>query len=54
MAKKKASKEKQNSGIVIGGCLLLGMGVGLLVGQVAAGLFIGLGGGMIAAYFFGK
>jgi len=44
--------EKHNekvSGLLTGGCLLLGMGVGFFVGKMLAGLFIGLGIGLLAA-----
>lgn len=35
------------SGVLVPGGLLLGMGVGFLVNNLLAGLFIGLGGGLI-------
>ena len=35
------------AGVAIPGGLLLGMGVGFLIGNVTAGMFIGLGGGFI-------
>lgn len=43
------SKEKDKvAGMITGGCLLLGMGVGFFIGKLLAGLFIGLGIGVLA------
>lgn len=43
------SKEKEKvSGMITGGCLLLGMGIGFFAGKLLAGLFIGLGIGVLA------
>ena len=50
----KRANEKQEpnrsgvSGLVFVGCLILGMGVGFLIDNVAAGLCVGLGVGFIA------
>jgi hypothetical protein len=44
---KKKIKKEDNSGIFVPGGLLLGMGFGFLYGNLLAGLFIGLGGGLI-------
>lgn len=41
-------KEKDAAGLFIPGGLLLGMGIGFLVGNIAAGMFVGLGLGFIA------
>ena len=46
------NNEKQNekvAGLLTGGCLLLGMGVGFFIGKLVAGLFIGLGVGLLAS-----
>jgi mannose/fructose/N-acetylgalactosamine-specific phosphotransferase system component IIC len=45
------NKEKSNSqlaGMVCGGCLFIGMGIGWAMGSLKAGLFIGLGVGLLA------
>jgi ribose 5-phosphate isomerase len=36
-----------NSNLVIPGCLLLGLGIGIAVDKTYAGMFIGLGGGFL-------
>lgn len=42
------AKRKDNpGGLFIPGCLLMGMGIGFLFGNLPAGLFIGLGVGFI-------
>ncbi len=46
------NNEKHNekvTGLLIGGCLLLGMGVGFFIDKMVAGLFIGLGVGLLAS-----
>ena len=43
-----AKKRKGLSGLVLVGCLFIGMGVGFLTQNVPVGLFIGLGVGFIA------
>lgn len=40
-------KKDSPSGVLVPGGLLLGMGVGFLTGNLLAGLFIGLGSGLI-------
>ena len=40
-------KKDSPSGVLVPGGLLLGMGVGFLTGNLLAGLFIGLGGGLL-------
>ena len=45
---KQESKRSGISGLVFVGCLILGLGVGFLIGNVAAGFFVGLGVGFIA------
>jgi H+/Cl- antiporter ClcA len=55
MAKKKDKKGKKNpSDKLVGIGLLLGVGIGLLVGEVAAFVLIGLALGMLAAYLMRK
>lgn len=45
----KDKKEKDKvAGMLTGGCLLLGMGIGFFFGKLLAGLFIGLGVGVLA------
>jgi hypothetical protein len=39
---------KGSSGLIFVGCLLGGMGIGFVTGNVPAGLFIGMGIGFIA------
>ncbi|MFC1974601.1 hypothetical protein ACFLVA_01135 [Chloroflexota bacterium] len=39
--------KKGISGVVLVGCLILGMGIGFAVGSVLVGLFIGLGVGFL-------
>lgn len=50
MEKEKSSG--QLAGMICGGCLLIGMGVGWAMGNLRAGLFIGLGAGLLAMAFF--
>ncbi len=54
MAKKVpvAKKKDDSTGLLIGGGVVLGMGVGFLIGNIPAGLFIGLGLGLIGAFVF--
>jgi hypothetical protein len=52
MKKKENKKESDNSGVLIPGGLLVGLGVGLLINKVAALTLIGLGAGFIAMWFF--
>jgi len=40
-------KQKGVSGLAIPAGLLIGLGVGSLVGNIAAGIFLGLGGGFL-------
>ncbi|MBT7902689.1 hypothetical protein HN587_02425 [Candidatus Woesearchaeota archaeon] len=51
MVKKLSMSKKDSYGVLIPGGLLIGIGVGLLVHQVAAGTLIGLGVGFVASYF---
>ncbi len=57
LTKKKATSQSCKScpkgitGLVIAGCILFGMGIGFLTGQVPGGLFIGLGIGFFVAAF---
>ena len=46
-SEKQGPKRTGVSGLVFVGCLMLGFGVGFLIGNIPAGLFIGLGGGFI-------
>jgi len=48
--KKSCKKDKCHEGIMIPAGLFIGIGVGMLVGHVAAGTMIGLGAGF-AAFF---
>ena len=41
-------KGKGSSGVIFVGCLLGGMGIGFMTGNIPAGLFIGMGVGFIA------
>jgi hypothetical protein len=45
---KQESKRSGISGLVFVGCLMIGFAIGLLIGNIAAGLFGGLGVGFIA------
>ncbi|MFC1685481.1 hypothetical protein ACFLZZ_00480 [Nanoarchaeota archaeon] len=54
MKKKSNKKESETSGLLIPGGLLVGIGLGLITGQVAAYTLIGLGAGFIAMWFFRK
>ncbi|MBT3691455.1 hypothetical protein HOG16_04405 [Candidatus Woesearchaeota archaeon] len=45
-------KKKDYSGMLIPGGLLIGIGVGMAVGQIPAGTLIGLGLGFVATYIF--
>ena len=45
---KKATKGSGASGVIFVGCLLLGLAVGFLIGNIVVGLFGGLGVGLIA------
>lgn len=47
--KSNQSKMDTAGGLVIGGGLLLGMGVGFFTEELVAGMFTGLGGGLIVA-----
>lgn len=55
MAKKKRKESNHgSSGLAIPAFLLIGIGFGLMVGQVAAWTLIGLGVGFLIAFLFGK
>ena len=43
---------KEKSDLLIPGGLLIGIGIGMIYNQVAAGTLIGLGAGFIAAFVF--
>ena len=45
-------KKKDKSGVLIPAGLLIGIGVGMVLNQVAAGTLIGLGLGFLAMYLF--
>lgn len=45
---KQESKRKGISGLVFVGCLMIGLAVGFITGNIVAGLFGGLGVGFIA------
>jgi len=47
-------KKHNLNGIAIPACLLIGLGVGILIGQVAALLLIGLGIGFLLMFLFRK
>jgi hypothetical protein len=47
-SEKKDSKRSGVSGLVFVGCLMIGLAIGLLIGNVAVGLLGGLGVGFIA------
>jgi len=47
-SEKQESKRSGISGLVFVGCLMIGFAIGLLIGNIAAGLFGGLGVGFIA------
>lgn len=42
-----SQKGWEASGVFVPACLLIGMGMGWLVGYLVAGLFIGLGAGLL-------
>ena len=48
MARKNRRHNKENN--LIGAFLFIGIGIGLITGQVAAGVLIGFGVGIILAY----
>ena len=53
----KAQTKKKNvakTGYIIGGCILLCGGIGMLLGQTAAGFLIGVGIGLLSAYYVSK
>jgi len=50
----KKIKKKHDSGIFIPAGIFLGLGIGMLTGNVAAFLIIGLGLGFIGMYIFRK
>ncbi len=47
---KEPKKRKGLSGLILVGCLFIGMGVGFLVNNIPVGLFIGLGVGFIGMF----
>lgn len=47
-------KKKQDSGIFIPAGLLIGIGIGMLIGQIPAFTLIGLGVGFLFMYLFRK
>jgi hypothetical protein len=47
-------KNKDSSGVLIPAGLLIGIGLGMLYGQVAAGTLIGLGAGFLAMFLLRK
>jgi hypothetical protein len=46
-SEKQETKRKGSSGLIFVGCLMLGLAIGLLTGNVAVGLLGGLGVGFI-------
>ena len=44
--------KKVNTGMIIGGCSILGIGFGILFNQIPAGTLIGVGVGMLLSYYF--
>lgn len=44
----------ESGGIAFIGCMILGVGIGMLFDQTGAGSVIGLGAGFLAMAFFGK
>ena len=51
-SKDKKQKKEDSSGLFIPGCLLLGIGIGFLIGEIPAGTLIGLGVGFILMAIF--
>ena len=47
----KEKSPSQLAGMICGGCMLIGMGIGWAMGNLKAGLFIGLGAGLLAMAF---
>ncbi len=47
-------KKKNSAGVLIPGCLLLGLGIGMFYGRPDVGVLVGLGIGFIAMFVFGK
>jgi len=52
MAKKSLEKTNANTGVIIGGCSMLGIGFGMLLHQIPAGTLIGIGVGLLLSYHF--
>ncbi|MBT4824124.1 hypothetical protein HN695_04935 [Candidatus Woesearchaeota archaeon] len=50
----KDKKKKIDSGLFIPGCLLIGIGIGFIMGQIPAFTLIGLGVGFLLMFFFGR
>jgi len=48
------AKKKNPNSVLVGAGLFIGLGVGLLIEQVAAGIIIGLGVGLMAMFFASK
>lgn len=40
--------------VIVGGCMFIGIGIGMLLGDVAPGALIGLGAGLILNYIWGE
>jgi|GEM_PF-982017 len=55
----KPSSSSSIASIVVGGCLFIGMGIGMYTGHTSTGLFVGLGAGLLGMaavlmYYRGK
>ncbi|OYD14684.1 hypothetical protein CH333_03280 [candidate division WOR-3 bacterium JGI_Cruoil_03_44_89] len=48
MKKKRHTSAYEYSGILFAGCVVLGLGIGMLCGRTGAGVLIGVGVGLIA------
>jgi len=52
--KKEIKNKCKNSGVLFSAGMFIGIGVGLLTGEVAAYTMIGMGAGFAAMWYYGK
>lgn len=48
----KTNMKKNQSSVLVPACLLIGLGIGMILNQVAGGVLIGLGVGFLAMFIF--